>query len=167
MKTVERNKYDGKKVFETRTLTFEPYPYDEIDDVIVKIQENLSGDLLKGKRLKYATDVQKYKYYGHCYHSSQALFFLMDTDKLVPFSAVDFRDEKHWWLQDGNTIYDATEDQYYLRSKVPPHSKGKKSVWYGWKQRPQQITLELMKRILGERLKSDVIDKKVSTFNSN
>ena len=26
-------------------------------------------------------------------------FFLMDTDKLVPFSAVDFRDEKHWWLQ--------------------------------------------------------------------
>ena len=35
-----------------------------------------------------------------------------------------------------------TED-YYLRSKVPPHSKGKKEVWYGWKQRPQQITLNL------------------------
>ena len=112
----------------------------------------------KGKRLKYATDVQKYKYYGHCYHSSQALFFLMDTDKLVPFSAVDFRDEKHWWLQDGNTIYDVTEDQYYLRSKVPPHSKGKKSVWYGWKQRPQQITLELMKRVLTDRLISDIIE---------
>ena len=107
--------------------------------------------------MKYATDVQKYKYYGHCYHSSQALFFLMDTDKLVPFSAVDFRDEKHWWLQDGNTIYDVTEDQYYLRSKVPPHSKGKKSVWYGWKQRPQQITLELMKRVLCDRLESDQI----------
>ena len=60
MKKVERNRYDGEKVFETRTLIFEPYPYDEIDDVIVKIQENLSGDLLKGKRLKYATDVQKY-----------------------------------------------------------------------------------------------------------
>ena len=62
MKTVERNRYDGEKVFETRTLTFEPFPYDEIDDVIVKIQENLSGDRLKGKRLKYATDVKKYKY---------------------------------------------------------------------------------------------------------
>ena len=70
MKTVERNRYDGEKVFETRALTFEPYPYDEIEDVILKIQENLSGDLLKGKRLKYATDVQKYKYYGHCYHLS-------------------------------------------------------------------------------------------------
>ena len=157
MKIVVRNKYEGNDVKETRTLTFEPYSYDEIEDVIVKIQENLSGDLLKGKRLKYATDVQKYKYYGHCYHSSQALFFLMDTDKLFPFSAVDFRDEKHWWLQDGNTIYDVTEDQYYLRSKVPPHSKGKKSVWYGWKQRPQQITLELMKRVLCDRLESDQI----------
>ena len=157
MKIVVRNKYEGNDIKETRTLTFEPYSYDEIEDVIVKIQENLSGDLLKGKRLKYATDVQKYKFYGHCYHSSQALFFLMDTDKLVPFSAVDFRDEKHWWLQDGNTIYDVTEDQYYLRSKVPPHSKGKKSVWYGWKQRPQQITLELMKRVLKDRLVNDQI----------
>ena len=62
MKVVERNRYDGKKVFETRTLTFEPYSYDEIDDVIVKIQKNLSGDLLKGKRLKYGADVQKYKF---------------------------------------------------------------------------------------------------------
>ena len=59
MKIVVRNKYEGNDVKETRTLTFEPYPYDEIEDVIVKIQENLSGDLLKGKRLKYATDVQK------------------------------------------------------------------------------------------------------------
>ena len=159
MKIVVRNKYEGNDIKETRTLTFEPYSYDEIEDVIVKIQENLSGDLLKGKRLKYGADVLKYKFYGHCYHSSQALFFLMDTDKLVPFSAVDFRDEKHWWLQDGNTIYDVTEDQYYLRSKVPPHSKGKKSVWYGWKQRPQQITLELMKRVLDNRLFSDIVDK--------
>ena len=39
-KKIERNRYDGQKVFETRTLTFEPYPYDEIEDVIVKIQEN-------------------------------------------------------------------------------------------------------------------------------
>ena len=159
MKKVERHRYKDKKIFQTRTLTFEPYSYDEIDTVIEKIQDNLSSDLLKGKKvLMYENDIGTNKYYGHCYHSSQALFFLMDTDKLVPFSAVDFRDEKHWWLQDGNTIYDVTEDQYYLRSKVPPHSKGKKSVWYGWKQRPQQITLELMKRVLTDRLISDIIN---------
>ena len=158
MKTVERNRYnDEGEVFQKRILTFNPYNYDEIDSVIEKIQNNLSGDLLKGKRLKYADDVKLYQYYGHCYHSSQALYFMMDTDKLTPMSAIDWRDEKHWWLQDGNTIYDVTEDQYYSRSKVPPHSKGKKSVWYGWKQRPQQITLELMKRVLCDRLESDQI----------
>ena len=159
MKTVERNRYDGDKIFEKRILTYEPYSYDEIEDVIEKIQENLSGDLLKGKRLKYATDVQKYKYYGHCYHSSQALFFLIDTDKLVPMSAIDWRDEKHWWLQDDTKIYDVTEEQYYCRSKVPPHSSGKKSARYGWKQRPQQISLDLMKRVLGDRLESDIVKK--------
>ena len=157
MKTVERNRYnDEGEVFQKRILTFNPYNYDEIDSVIEKIQSNLSGDLLKGKRLKYADDVKLYQYYGHCYHSSQALYFMMDTDKLTPMSAIDWRDEKHWWLQDGNTIYDVTEDQYYSRSKVPPHSKGKKSVWYGWKQRPQQITLDLMVRVLGDRLETDV-----------
>tara|TARA_R100001510_G_C7628230_1_gene187641 strand:+ start:189 stop:671 length:483 start_codon:yes stop_codon:yes gene_type:complete len=158
MKIVERNRYnDEGQVFQKRVLTFEPYSFDQIESVIKKIQENLSGDLLKGKRLKYANDVKLYQYYGHCYHSSQALFFMMDTDKLIPMSAVDWRGEKHWWLQCEDKIYDVTEDQYYSRSKTPPHTSGKKSVWYGWKQRPQQITLDLMVRVLGDRLKSDVI----------
>tara|TARA_B100000575_G_scaffold120801_1_gene96152 strand:- start:1653 stop:2135 length:483 start_codon:yes stop_codon:yes gene_type:complete len=158
MKIVERNRYNDKgQVFQKRVLTFEPYSFDQIESVIKKIQENLSGDLLKGKRLKYADDVKLYQYYGHCYHSSQALFFMMDTDKLIPMSAVDWRDEKHWWLQCEDKIYDVTEDQYYSRSKTPPHESGKKSVWYGWKQRPQQITLDLMVRVLGDRLESDVI----------
>ena len=158
MKVVERNRYnDEGQVFQKRVLTFEPYSFDQIESVIKKIQENLSGDLLKGKRLKYADDVKLYQYYGHCYHSSQALFFMMDTDKLIPMSAVDWRGEKHWWLQCEDKIYDVTEDQYYSRSKTPPHASGKKSVWYGWKQRPQQITLDLMVRVLGDRLESDVI----------
>tara|TARA_Y100001937_G_C7098540_1_gene321355 strand:- start:876 stop:1358 length:483 start_codon:yes stop_codon:yes gene_type:complete len=158
MKIVERNRYNDKgQVFQKRVLTFEPYSFDQIESVIKKIQENLSGDLLKGKRLKYADDVKLYQYYGHCYHSSQALFFMMDTDKLIPMSAVDWRGEKHWWLQCEDKIYDVTEDQYYSRSKTPPHASGKKSVWYGWKQRPQQITLDLMVRVLGDRLESDVI----------
>jgi len=158
MKIVERNRYnDEGQVFQKRVLTFEPYSFDQIESVIKKIQENLSGDLLKGKRLKYADDVKLYQYYGHCYHSSQALFFMMDTDKLIPMSAVDWRGEKHWWLQCEDKIYDVTEDQYYSRSKTPPHTSGKKSVWYGWKQRPQQITLDLMVRVLGDRLESDVI----------
>ena len=108
----------------------------------------------------YPDDIKTNKYYGHCYHASQALYYLIDTDRLVPMSGEDYRGEKHWWLQDDSIIYDVTEDQYYSKSKVPPHSKGKKTDWYGWKKRPHQSSLELMKRVLGDRLKSDITEKK-------
>ena len=160
MKEVVRNSYDGDKIVKQRILTFEPYSYDEIDVVIKKIQDSLSPDLLKGrKKLMYRSDLNRIKYYGHCYHSTQALYYLMDTDKLVPMSGEDYRGEKHWWLQDDNLIYDVTEKQYYMNSQKPPHSKGKKTDWYGWKQRPQQSSLELMKRVLGYRLESDIVTK--------
>ena len=158
MKKVERHRYKDKKIIQTRTLTFEPYSYDEIDTVIEKIQNNLSSDLLKGrKKLMYPNDVMTNKYYGHCYHASQALYYLIDTDRLVPMSGEDYRGEKHWWLQDDSIIYDVTEDQYYSKSEKPPHLKGKKSSWYGWQQRPQQISLNLMKKVLGNRLHSDTV----------
>ena len=159
MKEVIRNSYDGDKIVKQRILTFKPYSYDEIDVVIQKIQDNLSPDLLKSrKKLMYPSDLLTNKFYGHCYHSTQALYYLIDTDRLVPMSGEDYRGEKHWWLQDGNNIYDVTVDQYYIKSKVPPHSKGKKSAWYGWKQRPQQISLNLMKKVLTNRLISDTIN---------
>ena len=105
--------------------------------------------------MKYATDVQKYKFYGHCYHSSHALFFLMDTDKLVPMSGKDYRSEVHWWLADEEKIYDATANQYLDKGQIPPYNEGKRSKWYGWKQRPHQSSLALTIRVLGDRLISD------------
>ena len=158
MKKVERHRYKDKKIIQTRTLIFEPYSYDEIDTVIEKIQDNLSSDFLKGKKvLMYPDDITTNKYYGHCYHSSQALYYLIDTDRLVPMSGEDYRGEKHWWLQDEDKIYDATANQYLDKKQKPPYNEGKKSKWYGWKQRPHQITLELMKRVLTNRLISDII----------
>ena len=160
MKKIERSNYEGNNVIQTRTLTFEPYPYNEIELVIEKIKDNLSPDLLKKRKsLMYPSDLLTNKFYGHCYHSTQALYYLMDTDRLVPMSGKDYRGESHWWLQDGNLIYDVTEKQYYMNSQKPPHSMGKKTDWYGWKQRPQQSSLELMKRVLGYRLESDIVTK--------
>ena len=156
MKEVIRNSYDGNEIITQRILTFEPYSYDEIDMVIQKIQDNLSPDLLKGrKKLMYPSDLLTNKFYGHCYHSTQALYYLIDTDRLVPMSGEDYRGEKHWWLQDGDKIYDATVNQYLDKKQNPPYNEGRKSKWYGWKQRPHQITLELMKRVLTNRLISD------------
>jgi len=160
MKNIQRHRYKDKKIFETRTLSFDPYPYSEIDQVIRLIQDNLTSDLLKGRKsLMYPSDVLTNKYYGHCYHSSQALYYLIEYDKLTPMSGEDYRGEKHWWLQDGEKIYDCTAHQYTFVNQFPPYDVGKKTNWYGWKQRPQQISLELVKRVLGSRLESDIVTK--------
>jgi len=158
MKIVERHRYQDKQIFQTRRLTFEPFEYTENNMCLVMglIKQNLSPDLLRGRKsLMYPDDIQTNKYYGHCYHSSQALYYLMNTDKLQPMSAEDYRGEKHWWLQSDEKIYDPTADQYYSVGKLPPYEIGKKSRWYGWKQRPQQISLDLMIKVLGNRLISD------------
>ena len=145
MKIVERHRYRQSEIFETRELIFEPFDLNNIDTVVELIRNNLTPDLLKGKRLMFKGDTSKY--YGHCYHSSHALFLMMNTDELIPMSAEDYRGEKHWWLQKGELIYDCTSEQYYEKGQTPPYDKGKKSQWYGWKQRPQQITMNLIKRI--------------------
>jgi len=147
MKVVERHRYNGDKIFETRSLRFVPFSYEPevVNSVVKTIAEQLTPDLLTKK---YREENVTNPMYGHCYHSSQALFYLMDTDKLVPMSGIDYRNDTHWWLQDGETIHDATADQYYSVKQVPPYSTGKKSVWYGWKQRPHQRSLKLIMRVL-------------------
>ena len=117
----------------------------------------LRPDLLSRKKLMYRQDTLTNKYYGHCYHSSQALYYLMDTLELVSMSGEDYRGEKHWWLQHGDNVYDCTAEQYLDKGELPPYNTGKKTNWYGWKQRPQQVSLNLMKTVLGDRLQSDII----------
>ena len=105
----------------------------------------------------YPDDVKTNKWYGHCYHATQVLFYALDTELLVPMSAEDYREENHWWLQNSENgrVYDCTEGQYYSVNKIPPHHDGKKTKWYGWKGRPQQVSLNLLIRVLGDRLVSD------------
>jgi hypothetical protein len=158
-KVVERHKYDNNTIIETRRLIFNPYEYTEKNMCLVMglVRRNLAPDLLGRKKLMYPDDVKTNPCYGHCYHSSQALFYLMNTDQLVPMSAEDYRGEKHWWLQNGERIYDVTAEQYYTVGKLPPYASGKKTAWYGWKGRPQQISLDLVVRVLGERLVEDTL----------
>jgi len=149
MKTVERPRSKENKVFQIRKITFEPFRYSEHNMCLVMglIKRNLTPDLLTPK---YRPENQTNPTYGHCYHSTQALFYLMNTDRLVPMSGKDYRGEYHWWLQDGENIYDLTAEQYYSVGKIPPYHNGKKSKWYGWGQRPHQRSLDLMIRVLGK-----------------
>ena len=153
MKTIERHRYRDKKIFQTRTLTFEPYPMTEIDSVIGSIVSNLTPEMVTKK---YREENASNPMFGHCYHSSQALFYLMDTNVLEQRTAIDYHDCSHWWLVDKTTekIYDITADQYYSVDQLPPYP-GKKKPWYGWKQRPHQRTLDLMVLVLGDRLALD------------
>ena len=155
MKTVERHRYKDKKIFETRRLVFEPYDFSPVNmcRVMGLIQQNLKPELLKRKKLKYKDNPTQY--YGHCYHATQALYYLIDTDRLVPMSGEDYRGEKHWWLDDNGNTYDCTAEQYWTVGKLPPYHVGKKSKWYGWQQRPQQVSLDLMVKVLGDRLSID------------
>tara|TARA_Y100000022_G_scaffold48063_1_gene40577 strand:+ start:417 stop:899 length:483 start_codon:yes stop_codon:yes gene_type:complete len=155
MKTIERHRYRDKKIFQTRTLTFEPYPMTEIDSVIGSIVSNLSPEMVTKK---YREENASNPMFGHCYHSSQALFYLMDTDVLEQRTAIDYHDCSHWWLVDKTTdkIYDITVDQYYSVDQLPPYP-GKKKPWYGWKQRPHQRTLDLMVLVLGDRVGVDKV----------
>ena len=155
MKIVERHRYRDKRIFQTRTLTFEPYPMTDIELVVESIASNLTPKMVTKK---YREENSSNPMFGHCYHSSQALFYLMDTNVLEQRTAIDYHDCSHWWLVDTTTdkVYDITADQYYHVGQTPPYVDGKKKPWYGWKQRPQQITLNLMKRVLDTRLIKDV-----------
>lgn len=155
MKTVERPRSKDNKTFQVRKITFEPFRYSEHNMCLVMglIKRNLTPDLLTPK---YRPENQTNPTYGHCYHSTQALFYLMNTDRLVPMSGKDYRGEYHWWLQDGENIYDLTAEQYYTVGRLPPYHSGKKSKWYGWGQRPHQRSLDLMIRVLG---KDKVVDE--------
>ena len=158
MKTIERPRSKNNKVFQIRKLTFEPYIYSEYNMCLVMglIKHQLTPDLLTPK---YRLENQTNPTYGHCYHSTQALYYLMNTDKLVPMSGIDYRGDYHWWLQDGERVYDVTADQYYTVGKLPPYHQGKKSVWYGWGKRPHQRSLDLIVRVLG---KDNVTDEKLN-----
>jgi hypothetical protein len=157
MRTVERPRYKDKKIFQTRRLTFNPYSYNENNMCLVMglIKKHLTPDLLTPK---YRVENLTNPTYGHCYHSIQALYYLMNTDRLVPMSGKDYRDDYHWWLQDEEKVYDPTADQYYNVAKLPPYHQGKKSKWYGWGQRPHQRSLDLIVRVLGKENVMDTLE---------
>lgn len=156
MKTIERHRYRDKEIFQTRTLTYNPYPMTEIESVMGLIASNLKPEMVSKK---YREENSTNPMFGHCYHASQALFHLMDTNVLEQRTAIDYHDEAHWWLVDTSTdkVYDITADQYYHVGQTPPYVDGKKKPWYGWKQRPHQRTLDLMVLVLGDRLALDKV----------
>ena len=163
MATLERHSYkkvDGEwQITKTMSLTYEKIPYSLscLSQCLVKLEECLTPDLLTPK---YREENESNPMYGHCYHTTQAMYYLLDTDTLDIMSAKDWRGDKHWWLRDRETNddIDMTVDQYYSIGKEPPHEDGKISKWYGWKHRPHGRTLKLI-----QKMQPDVAQIKITT----
>jgi len=163
---LERHSYkkikDNWEITKTVKLYYErvPYSLSSLSVCSKKLEDCLTPDLVTKK---YRKENQNNPMYGHCYHTTQAMFYLLDTDTLDIMSGIDWRGDKHWWLRDRITGYevDMTVDQYYSIDKQPPYDDGKISKWYGWKHRPHMRTLKLIMRMQPDiaTLQTDYFEK--------
>ena len=166
MTILERHSYekihDNWEITKTVKLYYErvPYTLSSLSVCSKKLEDCLTPDLVTKK---YREENQNNPMYGHCYHTTQAMFYLLDTDTLDIMSGIDWRGDKHWWLRDRITGYevDMTVDQYYSIDKQPPYDDGKISKWYGWKHRPHMRTLKLIMRMQPDiaTLQTDYFEK--------
>jgi hypothetical protein len=77
------------------------------EELIVKIRENLSPDLLK----KEYREINKTNpMYGHCYVASEVFYHLSENKYRSKILKVG--DITHWFLVDNNKIIDITKDQF-------------------------------------------------------
>lgn len=157
MKTVELYKY--KEInghwheYWVRRLTFEPIPYTDANVGILTEKMKDLGQKYKSFTYKKLIPSKSYNpMYGYCYPSTQALYYLFDTDKLVPMKGTDYRKEIHWWLQDDKKIIDITAEQYYNVGQVPPYDNGKKGEWYAWRKQPSMKAFDLIVNIMSPNI---------------
>jgi hypothetical protein len=126
-------------------LKYEQYNYsDDLEKVSDMITRKLS---LKYCPPQFRENNLGNALFGHCYHATQALYYFFKDANLQIMSAPCDIAGSHWWLQDGDKKIDITADQYYSVGKTPPYDKGKKSNWYGWKNRPHRKSQKLMREV--------------------
>ena len=87
MDKLERHSYtkiDGEwKVSKTAILTYQRIPYNISMIALIqkRLYDVLTPDLVTPK---YREENKTNPMYGHCYHTTQALYYLFDTDTLDP-----------------------------------------------------------------------------------
>ena len=146
MKHSKYAKVDGSYViWASWLLDYEQYNYpDDLEKVSKLITSKLA---LSYCPPQFREDNLGNPLFGHCYHATQALYYFFKNANLKIMSAKCDIAGSHWWLQDGDIKIDITADQYFSVGKVPPYDKGKKSNWYGWKNRPHRKSQNLMHEI--------------------
>lgn len=129
-----------------KVLYGKPYSYPkDLDKVIKLIHKNLTIDLCPPR---FREGNMGNPTFGHCYHSTQALYYFFKNANLKAMSAPCDIAGSHWWCEDvdGNII-DITQDQYLSVGIKPPYDKGKETKWYGWRNRVHARSLVLMNKV--------------------
>lgn len=129
-----------------------PYNADIISDFTYRLVPLLTPELRSDKFIEKWSSTHRFKHpmCGACVPATQSIFYAFDTDKLVPYTAVDDDGMEHWWCRDKDTneVIDATVSQYTDEGLLPPYEKGVYANWYGWKGNPQIRSLHLLNRVL-------------------
>ena len=152
MKKITRESFHKKEngewaLTKTWTLWYNTISFSEIDSISEEIRSFLTPDMLSRK---YREGNKTNELFGHCYHSTQAMFIMLDGDNredIIPYSAKDTLGNIHWWLNHNGTIIDVTAGQYDLMECDPPYEVGKPTKWYGWKNRLHKRSMELVQLI--------------------
>lgn len=157
MKKITRESFHKKEngewaLTKTWTLWYNTISFSEIDSVSEEIRSFLTPDMLSRK---YREGNKTNELFGHCYHSTQAMFIMLDGDNredIIPYSGKDTLGNIHWWLNHNGTIIDVTEGQYDLMECDPPYEVGKPTKWYGWKNRLHKRSMGLVQDVRGGSL---------------
>jgi uncharacterized protein len=91
--------------------------------------------------------------FGHCYHSAEALYYLIRDLQLPeeylqfrPYSGVDANKIPHWWLQNTQgDILDPTAEQYTSKEMNPPYENGRVRSFLS--KQPSKNALFLMVKV--------------------
>jgi len=157
MKTVKRESFNKEEngewvLTKTWTLCYTPISFDEVDQVSEDIRKVLNPKLLSSK---YKEGNETNPLFGHCYHSTQAMYIMLDGDEkddLIPYSGTDELGNIHWWLDHDGTIIDVTAGQYDLMECDPPYDKGKPTKWYGWRNRFHKRSMGVVQDVQASKL---------------
>jgi hypothetical protein len=145
---VEKREYkDGKNYSGSWVLEYDEYKYpNDLEKVTDLIKQKLNPKYLSPK---YRETNKTNPFYGHCYHSTQAVYYFFKNTKFKIMSGKCDVSGHHWWLIDeDNNILDITNDQYHSIGKEPPYENGKEvKRWYGWKGQPLKRSLVLMNEV--------------------
>ena len=112
MRTVQRlHAPQSGKTGVANSITFQPYAYDahNIDHLLRHIPRLLTPKFLSPE---WKRRPRRHRFSGLSLVAAEAFFFLIDHHSLQPKTALDPIGHAHFWIVDGEQIFDPTGGQY-------------------------------------------------------